>query len=304
MVRITRIGDFQISNKIAAFDYDHTLIKPKEGKTFASNIDDWSWYLSNIPDKLRSLNKQNYSIVIFSNQSKEWKCDQISNVLSSLNIPILIVIANLKEDYKPNRKIFDLAFPNIIPTEDSFFVGDALGRKDDHSDSDLLFARNIGLKCYAPEEYFRISKPKLIIPSKVPKAKKCPEMIVMVGPPGSGKSTITEYILKPRGYDIYSGDIYKTTDKMIKSSKLSILNMKSMVFDATNRTIKKRLEYINYAKNMNYPIRCIYMSISIEKAMENNSRRTKPVPRIVYSMYSKELEIPTEEEFPDGLIII
>ncbi|KAL8195415.1 hypothetical protein R6Q57_025818 [Mikania cordata] len=36
----------------------------------------------------------------------------------------------------------------------SFYVGDAAGRIDDHSDADKKFAETIGLKFYLPEEYF------------------------------------------------------------------------------------------------------------------------------------------------------
>jgi len=36
----------------------------------------------------------------------------------------------------------------------SFFVGDAAGRKGDHSDSDLRFAQAIPLKFYTEREFF------------------------------------------------------------------------------------------------------------------------------------------------------
>ena len=46
--------------------------------------------------------------------------------------------------------------------DESFFCGDAAGRPDhwapkkkkDHSIADRLFALNVGLKFYTPEEYF------------------------------------------------------------------------------------------------------------------------------------------------------
>lgn len=42
-------------------------------------------------------------IVIFTNQSKKWKHDQIKLAMSSLDIPIFIVVATEKVDYKPNK---------------------------------------------------------------------------------------------------------------------------------------------------------------------------------------------------------
>lgn len=43
-----------------------------------------------------------------------------------------------------------------VDMDNSFFVGDALGRKNDFSDSDKVFAQKLGLKCYSPEEIFQL----------------------------------------------------------------------------------------------------------------------------------------------------
>jgi len=141
---------------MAAFDYDWTLVKPKNGKTFPSNIDDWQWLFPNIPEKIKKYYEDGYMIVIFTNQSKSWKHHQIQFVAKTLNIPIFIVIATDKADYKPNTILFDtLLGNNIVNKDEAFFVGDALGRKSDFSDSDKVFAENIGIRCYSPEAMFR-----------------------------------------------------------------------------------------------------------------------------------------------------
>ena len=41
-----------------------------------------------------------------------------------------------------------------ISLKDSFYCGDAAGRKSDFSDTDKLFANSVGLKFLLPEEYF------------------------------------------------------------------------------------------------------------------------------------------------------
>ncbi|GMP65841.1 hypothetical protein CsSME_00026467 [Camellia sinensis var. sinensis] len=48
---------------------------------------------------------------------------------------------------------FQLIWISYFP---SFYVGDAAGRKDDHSDADIKFAQAVGLKFYVPEEYFDV----------------------------------------------------------------------------------------------------------------------------------------------------
>ena len=74
---IYNINNGTIKSKMVAFDYDWTLVNPKEGKTFPSDIHDWMWLYSNIPDKIKQYHNDDYMIVIFTNQSKDWKCQQI-----------------------------------------------------------------------------------------------------------------------------------------------------------------------------------------------------------------------------------
>ena len=38
-----------IKEKMASFDYDWTLVNPKDGKTFPSSIDDWEWFSPTVP---------------------------------------------------------------------------------------------------------------------------------------------------------------------------------------------------------------------------------------------------------------
>jgi len=142
--------------KMAAFDFDWTLVSPKDGKTFPLNLDDWVWLYPNIPEKIKKYYDDGFMIVIFTNQSKFWKHEQIQIVAKSLDIPIFVVIATEKCDYKPNTILFNnlLENNNKINKEVSFFVGDALGRKSDFSDSDKVFAENIGICCYSPESIF------------------------------------------------------------------------------------------------------------------------------------------------------
>ena len=56
-------------NKLASFDLDHTLIKPKDNRVHPKSIDDFELLYNNTLEKIKELNKQKYNIVIFSNQS-------------------------------------------------------------------------------------------------------------------------------------------------------------------------------------------------------------------------------------------
>jgi bifunctional polynucleotide phosphatase/kinase len=66
---------------MAAFDYDCTLVSPKDGKTFPKNIDDWQWLYPNIQSKIKDYYDKGYMIVIFSNLP--------TNILASLTAILL-----------------------------------------------------------------------------------------------------------------------------------------------------------------------------------------------------------------------
>ena len=288
-----------LREKMAAFDFDWTLVSPKNGKTFPSNIDDWEWLYPNIPEKIKKHYEDGYMIVIFTNQSKLWKHDQIQNVAKSLDIPIFIVVATEKCNYKPNPILFtNLVGEYKINKAESFFVGDALGRKSDFSDSDKIFAENIGVTCYSPEDIFKINNETYIIEMPLIPLSSEPEIIIIMGYPGSGKSTIAKHICKNEKYIYIEGDIYKTSSKMIKASLEHILQKKSIVFDATHSSSKKREIYVELGKKYNYKILCIHVSTSLEISYKRNKLRDieKHVPKIAYSVYKKNYEEPSENE--------
>lgn len=300
---IYKINKPKFRGKLASFDYDWTIVNPKGGKTFPVNINDWEWYHPSVPDKIKEYYDNGHMIVIFTNQSKEWKHKQIRIVSRALKIPIFIVIAS-KSNYKPKTTMFDVLFKNNpINKSESFFVGDALGRKIDFSDSDKQFADNIGIKCYSPEEIF-FKEEKIIIPSILDKYfiynESNPEIIIMVGYPGSGKTTITNHICKlHNNYVSINSDDYKTTSEMLKKAKDYLLNKSSIIFDATNSSIKKRNEYIIFAKKNNYyNIKCIHVSTPLNLSFKRNRLRKqeKQVPKIAYSVYTKHYQEPLSNE--------
>ena len=294
---IYTLNDAVHREKMAAFDYDWTLVSPKDGKTFPSNIDDWKWLYPTIPEKIKKYYEDGFMIVIITNQSKDWKHEQIQLVVKTLKVPIFILVASHKCDYKPNPSLFNLFIGNTkINKEKSFFVGDALGRKSDFSDSDKVFAENIGIPYYCPEQVFYVKTEILEIPTVPLTDEK--KIVVMMGYPGSGKSTVAKNICKNECFIYIEGDLYKSSTKMIKASLGHIENNKSIVFDATNSSSKKRKEYIELGKKYNYKVVCVHVSTPLEMAYKQNKLRNyeKYVPKIAYSVYSKNYEQPNENE--------
>ena len=302
---IYNINKAQVKAKIAAFDYDHTLVCPKDGKTMPSDVEDWMWMYPNIPDELKRYNDEGFTVVIFTNQSKQWKVVQIQYVAHTLKIPIFVVVANDKCDYKPNPILYDVLVGNAqVDKEQSFFVGDALGGKGDWADSDKVFAQNIGFKCYSPQDMFK-KKEKAVVEIPTVNLSDSKQVVIMVGYPGSGKSTLAKNICANASFVLIQGDVHKTSPKMIKAALPCVKEGKSVVFDATNSSCKKRSEYIEFAKKHNMKVVCIHMTTSLEVSYKRNKERDpeQQVPKIAYSVYTKHFENPSAEEGFDLIVL-
>lgn len=289
--------------KVAMFDYDWTLVKPKTGGTFPKDVEDWMWLFPSIPETLRAYYEKGYAIVVFTNQSKAWKVQQIETVMSKVGIPCAVYVGMQKEEQKPATTIFtEFLGDKEWDTKKSFFVGDALGRAADFSDSDKVFAERIGVRAaniYAPEAFFEHEKPKTKSPPRVARAST-QELVVMVGYPASGKSTITQTVFKPNGYEILESDELKTVAKIRSGLKKALVAGKSVVVDATNPTRDRRKEYIDIAKAIspNIQIRAIHVATTMEESVARNNLRPKEkgVPMIAYYTYRKRFEAPTVDE--------
>lgn len=306
---IIKLNNPHHRQKLALFDYDWTLVKPKQGRKFPKDADDWQWNHTTVPYILKQYYDDGYGIYVFTNQTKDWKKQHILNSLETLKLPITIVIAYNLAEHKPNPSIFHTALDGKKwKPEESFFVGDALGRRGDFADSDKAFAKNIGVIVKSPEEVFQLDTDangdgvvwkdtriedayKKIVPS----TKQ--EIILMVGYPGSGKSTIAEH-MKQYGYFIVDGDTYKTDASRLKIGTDELVKGKSVVFDATNLTREKRAIYVDLAKKSRLPVRCIFVAVPLEKALERNMLRPegKRVPRVAYYKMQKTFEVPSEDE--------
>ncbi|ESQ48487.1 hypothetical protein EUTSA_v10020510mg [Eutrema salsugineum] len=164
------------SEKIAAFDFDGCLAKTSVKVVGA---DAWSLMYPSIPEKLKSLHNQGYKLAIFTNESNidRWKnkrqaavdskIGRLNSFIKRVEVPIQVFIAcgvansggNDDLYRKPRAGMWQLMKKHFnsgiaIDMDKSFYVGDAAGRKGDHSDADLKFAQASGLKFYTPEEYF------------------------------------------------------------------------------------------------------------------------------------------------------
>ncbi|CAN6440691.1 unnamed protein product [Victoria cruziana] len=163
----------QDSKKIAAFDFDGCLAKTSVKRV---GPDAWSLLYPSIPDKLKKLYYDGYKLVIFTNESniERWKkgrqkaidskIGRLNSFIKLVKVPIQVFIAcgmqkNNDMFRKPKPGMWRLMEQKFnsgieIDKELSFYIGDAAGRANDHSDADIGFANAIGLKFFVPEDFF------------------------------------------------------------------------------------------------------------------------------------------------------
>jgi bifunctional polynucleotide phosphatase/kinase len=285
------------SNYIAAFDLDWTLTY-NEKHLFPKEVDD----IKIFPNRRKVLEdtiKLGYTIVIFTNQyaksknEKKNKINRLLHFLRELKLPVFVYVATEKDSYrKPDIEMWKL-FSKDIDVKKLIFVGDALGRPQDFSDSDRLFAENIRKDTIiqSPEEFFGTSPIPSFLPNK--------ELIIFVGMPGSGKSTYYEKYLQDHVH--IEQDKLGARPKVLKELIKTLKTGKSIVVDSTNPSLESREEYFREAEKYSYNIKVLYFLIN---GTGFNKLREKPVPTIVYHIYFKKLVPPTENNTPGEVFYI
>ncbi|XP_025191378.1 uncharacterized protein F21D5.5-like [Melanaphis sacchari] len=341
--------------KIAAFDLDGTLIVTKSGKVFPVDENDWQIYSPEVITSISKLSDDGYKIVIFTNQGGISKSKtnfltfkiKITNILKVLKVPIQVFIATEKDiNRKPAPGMWNILVSDYnggvpINIDKSFFCGDAAGRsarfsfdgkliKKDHSCCDRLFAMNIGLKFYTPEEFFLkepteklyalpefnpndikanilctdLTSKVLISPNK--------EMIIMVGCPGSGKSYFALNNLLCHGHmKIINRDTLGSWQKCVSEAKKYLRDSNcSVVIDNTNPDIESRKRFIDVAKSLKIPIRVFLMNVSKDHGKHNNKfreltdKKHQKISDAAINFYFSKFQEPSKSEGIDEIVKI
>lgn len=86
-----------------------------------------------------------------------------------------------------------------------------------------------------------ILKTFVLVDTKFPIAQS--ELLVMVGPPASGKSTISLQLSNQHGYVIVNQDILKTWQKCFEHASELLDLKKRVIIDNTNRDLETRFYF-------------------------------------------------------------
>ncbi|AVL94732.1 phosphatase/kinase [Moumouvirus australiensis] len=319
-----RLLDSSIKNKISELvdnKYIIIIFTNQGGMSLNKNFDKISWRKA-VEDLIKifisNLNTDKYYFAIYTAKTYD--------IYRKPNTGLWNLMKNdLKDEFNIDK---------INISNKSFFCGDAAGRitpsffkkkinpssnKGDFSDTDRKFAINIGIDFLTPEEFLLEnsdnSEYKLegIIPNEFLKKQKFKkyyfeprkkEMIMLIGPPGSGKSYFaTKYIL-PHNYIYINRDTCKTKIKCFNETKKALTENKSVVIDNTNPDVLSRMEYTSLAKDFGYKnIRAIIINTD-EKLYKhlNNVRhiysegKIPKVSDIAYRIYKNKYISPQKTE--------
>lgn len=150
-------------------------------------------------------------------------------------------------------------------------------------------------------------------------------LYVMVGLPGSGKSTVVErYICRVKNrFDkdikVFSSDKYR--EKILGNAEDQSANEKvfnslykdlkeylsqedsTAIFDATNITVKSRKRIFDVTRNLNCKVVAIVMPTTIEQCIVNNENRERSAPIPVIFKMMKQFEMPQKFEGFDEIYI-
>jgi len=251
-----QINTSNIKN-VYMFDLDYTLIKTKSGKKFPVDKNDWVILNPNIKTKINNLSKCLIGIVSnqkglkTEEQKKDWeyKLEKIGNELK-----IDFVFASLMDDryrkplpgsyeyIREHYKSFDWNKCNI--NKKIYYIGDAFGRENDFSDTDIKYALNNDFKFKTPEIFFDFNKdegksgnityPVINYFTKLEQAKIFNELdkiikehkkiiIITIGFPASGKSFLRKELIKryPQFHYSNNDDIHdKVQSRMLVKKTL------------------------------------------------------------------------------------
>ena len=132
-----------------------------------------------------------------------------------------------------------------------------------------------------------------------------PQMILLIGIPGSGKSTFSATHF-PQEYARISRDVLRTRARVANALAEALEARRNIVIDNTNVTRTERERFILPAREVGYRVAGYYFQSRIEECLKRNAQRSGValVPDVAIFARARDLELPSFDEGFDELFYV
>lgn len=278
--RVSSAAGVTGSTKIVIVDVDSALV-PRKSADASPAVP------RNAVAKLSAVHKDGYMVVLVSSApghgarspaQTEICTRRMESIKAQLGIPVLVVETGGARFRKPRTGVWDLVLEHnrdasgvlVVPDRaQCIFVG-ALAGQDRESDVDIKFAANLGIQFMIPDQFFDGCMMRLKYPAHptrdVPTVDHFDysqfgrehELVILVGPPGCGKSTFCRNPVFS-GHLVISPEKFKVRAKMLAAIATSAA---SVIVDRRNETLREREEFIKIARTRNMSVKVVHFDVS------------------------------------------
>ncbi len=132
-----------------------------------------------------------------------------------------------------------------------------------------------------------------------------PQMILLIGIPGSGKSTFSAMHF-PQEYARISRDVLRTRARVASALVEALEARRNIVIDNTNVSRLERERFILPAREAGYRVAGYYFQSRIEDCLKRNAQRSgmARVPDVAIFARARDLELPSFDEGFDELFYV